>query len=141
MHEKLKRQENKIVFSEADLKNAIWEHADEFRLNGAMYDVAKVTITANGERHFHCVQDKLESHLEERCNETGMSPAHNADSRLQQRNTYLTFDWFKAENSLSILTRFQDFSAANKKSYWSQNPAQIRSGYTTTPSVPPEHNA
>lgn len=141
MHEQQETQKGILVFSESELKEAVWEHNDEFRLHHALFDVKKVTTSANGERQFHCVQDALETKLEGRCEETGLSPAHSNDSKLRQRNTALSFDWYKAESAQSLLSQFSEFDGINRNTFWSPGIARIQSGYPSTPSIPPECNA
>ena len=49
-----------FVFAEDELKEAIWIHSKEFRLNETMYDVFK-TDTCGGKIIYHVFQDDKES--------------------------------------------------------------------------------
>lgn len=64
MHQRIEdlRQEGSvanILISDCDIPANAWEGADEFRLNGALYDVVSVSVV-NGASYYHCLSDDAE---------------------------------------------------------------------------------
>lgn len=58
------------VFTEAQLKQAEWEHAGEFELNGNKYDVLEV-MEVNGVKTYRCVNDTMETILVNQLDQSG----------------------------------------------------------------------
>jgi hypothetical protein len=58
------------VFTETQLKQAEWEHAGEFELNGEKYDVLEV-MEVNGVKTYRCVNDTKETILVNQLDKSG----------------------------------------------------------------------
>lgn len=134
----IENEEHMLTFTEEGLKEATWEHEDEFRLNGALYDVAKVTVDSLGISHYHCREDVLETALEARCDTLALSPAPSGEQCLHARFSSLSFDWYKTENDCWPNRQHQTFfEPINQVAKRTENDKPC-SGFFTNPGQPPE---
>ncbi|MBS1644426.1 MAG: hypothetical protein JST36_05245 [Bacteroidetes bacterium] len=134
----IQREEQMVTFSEGELKEATWEHEDEFRLNGVLYDVAKITSDRHGIRHFHCSEDVLENALEARCDSLAFGSSHQGERCLHARFTHLSFDWSQHHSNRHHYFVGKDWLASIIKHSLRSGQDKTCSGFLVRSMKPPE---
>ena len=137
IQEKLRQEQNQIIFSEEELLLANWENSREFSLNGSIYDVAKMSRDSNGRKLFHCVRDELEWRLLLRSTPE-LAPIAKGDCALRSTQFVPLFDWFKEPLFWQELPAGEMGISAPQ--IFVRNVSRLQRGFTDLPKVPPEDN-
>ena len=83
-----------LIFNEADYLGLIWNNNKEFRYNGNMYDVVKVSKKENGNVHIYCINDKKETELLTELEKQTQNNSSRSTSENQRQNQFSPFSNF-----------------------------------------------
>lgn len=83
-----------LIFNEAGYSGLIWNGNKEFRYNGNMYDVVKVSKKENGNVHIYCINDKKETKLLTELEKQTQNNSSRSTSENQRQNLFSPFSNF-----------------------------------------------
>jgi len=80
-----------LIFNETDYAGLVWNDDKEFRYNGNMYDVVKISKKENGNIHIYCLNDKKETALLTELEKQTQNNSSRSTSENQGQNQFGPF--------------------------------------------------